>query len=372
VHSRLLRNLEGVIGTTRDPALWARAMCRRASHLARQGQSDEARVAIAEVRSKFADALAPEIVTWLMLAEGILWFSAGQFAKFDDRIRRARGIAVASKYGAARAACAAWLALSAFNDRRYEEMVSLLREAFELAANDDHQALARASLVLADAFHLAGRFDLARPWYERTRQHATSEGDESTLSAMLHNVAAFRASNVKFADALGTYLGEEARRASLEATSAAAYDHAIGTKSFDQLLPHVVEQLFVAEGKYKEAFDELARMDLTGLPARGHATHYADYALCAWRIGERELAQQLLPKALAALDLPVDADDAAYTYCRLASILSESGQADAAAQLQAKAIKEAERYREFQARLETSLVQLNTDLSAKQLQAVPK
>jgi tetratricopeptide (TPR) repeat protein len=363
----LLRDLEAVIDTTQDPALWARSMCRRASHLARQGQTDGAKRDIDAVRLRFSNALAPEVATWLMLAEGILWFSMGQFAKFDDRIRRARGIAVASKYDAARAACAAWLALSTFNDRRYEEMISLLREAFEVAASDDHQARARASLVLADAFHLAGRFDLARPWYERTRQHATSEGDESTLSAMLHNVAAFRASNVKFADALGTYLSEEARRATLEATSAAAYDHAIGTNSFDQLLPHVVEQLFVAEGKYKEAFDELARMDLTGLPARGHATHYADYALCAWKVGQHELAKQLVPKALAALDLPVDADDAAYTYCRLASVLTESGQLDLAAEFQAKAIKEAERYRAFQAHLEASLVQLIANMSAKQI-----
>jgi hypothetical protein len=251
-------------------------------------------------------------------------------------------------------------------------MVSLLREAFELTRPDDHQARARACLVLADAFHLAGRFDLARPWYEQTRQHATAEGDESTLSALLHNVAAFRASNVKFADALGTYLSEEARRASLEATSAAAYDHAIGTKSFDQLIPHVVEQLFVAEGKYKEAFDQLSRMDLAGLPARGHATHYADYALCAWHIGERALAEQLIPKALAALELPIDADDAAYTCCRLASLLSAAGKGQLAAELQNKAIEEAARYRTFQSNLEASLMQMTADLASRRTQANAK
>jgi tetratricopeptide (TPR) repeat protein len=298
-----------------------------------------------------------------MLAEGILWFSTGDFAKFEDRVRRAHGIATASSYLAARATCAAWLALSAFNDRRYSEMVSLLRQALSLAAKSDHQARARASLVLADAFHLAGRFDLARPWYETTRQHATAEGDESTLSAMLHNVAAFRASNVKFADALGTYLAEEARRANLEATSAAAFDHGIGTKSFDQLIPHVVEQLLVAEGKFKQAYDQLAKMDVSRLPMRGHATHYADFALCAWHVGEHALAEQLVPKALAALERPVDADDAAYTYCRLASLRSASGQGALAAELQAKAAKEATRYRAFQAELEGSLVQLTVDLA---------
>jgi hypothetical protein len=60
---------------------------------------------------------------------------------------------------------------------------------------------------------------------------------------MLHNIAAFRASNLKLADALGAQLVNEARHASMEAASAAAYDRAIGTRSFDQFLPHVTAQV---------------------------------------------------------------------------------------------------------------------------------
>ncbi|HEU5295946.1 MAG TPA: hypothetical protein VFU71_14285 [Burkholderiaceae bacterium] len=313
---------------------------------------------IATVRSRFAEALVPEVAIWLMLAEGILSFSTGDFPKFTDRVKRAHAIARAASYAVGRATCAAWLALSTFNDRRYDEMIPFLTEAFSFAAKDDHQALARACLVLAVAFHLSGRFDLARPWYEATRQHALAEGDESTLSAMLFNVASFRASNVKLASALGLHFEEEARRATLEATSAASFDQAIGTKSFAQFFPHLVEQLLVAEGKYKEAFDQLARMDVSGLPAWAHAAHYADYATSAWQLGEHGLAKQLVPKAIAALERPIDPDDAAYACCRLAYLATEAGDAAMAADLRARAHKEVARYREFQAGLADKLLQV--------------
>jgi ATP/maltotriose-dependent transcriptional regulator MalT len=338
-------------------------MCRQASHFARQGETEEAMRSIAAVRSRYGVSLVPEVAVWLMLAEGILSFSSGEFSRFTDRVKRAHGIARASNYRVGRAACAAWLALSSFNDRRYEEMIDFLTEAFQHAAKDDHQARARASLVLADALHLSGKFEHARPWYEATRQHALAEGDEATLSAMLFNVASFRASNVKFASALGDHLEEEARRATLEATSAAAFDHAIGTKSFNQFLPHLVEQLLIVEGKYKEAFEQLESMDLSGLPAWGYAAHYADYATCAWELGKNELVKRLIPEALAALNGPVDPDDAAYACCRLASVVTAAGDAALAATLRARAQEEAAKYRSFQIGLAAKLLEVSSAAS---------
>lgn len=358
MRSRLLQDLDSVIHSTQDAIEWARAMCRQASLLARQGETDEAMQSIGTVRSNFAGGLSPEVAVWLMLAEGILWFGSGDFVRFGDRLKRAYGIAMAANYDPAKATCAAWLALFSMNERRYDEMVAFLREALGLAAKDDHQALGRASLVLADAFHLAGRFDLARPWYEATRQHATAEGDESMLSAMLFNVASFRASNVKFANALGSHLEEEARRAAMEAASAAAYDRAIGTKSFGQFHPHLVEQLLIVEGKYKEALDQLARMDLSGLAKWGHAAHYADFATCAWHLNERALVDQYVPKALAALEDPIDPDDAAYVCCRLAAVLRALGNHALAGELRARASREATRYRDFQKSFAARLLEL--------------
>ena len=96
MRSRLLQDLDSVIHSTQDAIEWARAMCRQASLLARQGETDEAMQSIGTVRSNFAGGLSPEVAVWLMLAEGILWFGSGDFVRFGDRLKRAYGIAMAA------------------------------------------------------------------------------------------------------------------------------------------------------------------------------------------------------------------------------------------------------------------------------------
>jgi hypothetical protein len=216
---------------------------------------------------------------------------------------------------------------------------------------NDHQARARASLVLADGFHFGGRFDLARPWYDRARHHASKEGDESAISAMLHNIAAFRTSNLKLADALGAQLVVEARHASMEAASAAAYDRAIGTKSFDQFIPHVTAQVHMLEKRYEEAHVVLAKIDAAGLPLRVHAVHYADLATCAQHLGRLDQLDRLVQSAESALTLQMDGDDIVYVNCRLASIHSTMGNQALAAQSLARAKAEAASFGSAQSNL---------------------
>lgn len=357
--SKLLRDLDVIINSTSDRVVWARSMCRQASHFARRGETEEAVHSINVVRSKYGNSLEPEVAAWLMLTEGILSYYSGAADLGIGRLQRAHAVAAATANCAARPTCAAWLALYCLNTRRFDEMVVRLQESLQLAAKDDHQARARASLVLADAFHLGGRFDLARPWYDLARLHATKEGDESTISAMLHNVAAFRACNVKLADALGTRLHDEARRATMEATSAAAYDHAVGTRSFAQFVPHVTAQLLVVEKKYEEAWASLSRIDVSGLPNRAHAVHYVDLATCALHLGNQSLLDQMVPLAVKALDAATDADDVVYVCCRLSSIFSAMDNQELADQFQSRASSEIRAYRSAQADLIAKLVALN-------------
>jgi hypothetical protein len=354
--SRLLRELDVTIRTTSDRIVWARTVCRRASALAMQGESDEALKSIDAVRAQFGNALEPTVAAWLMLTEGILIFYSGNPDLGIGRLRSAHAVAVAIGNCAARPTCAAWMALYSLNTRRFDEMAKLLKESLQLASRDDHQARARASLVLADAFHFGGRFDLARPWYDLSRLHASKEGDESTISAILHNVAAFRTANIKLADALGSQLHDEAKHASMEAASAAAYDRAIGTKSFNQFLPHVAAQLLVVEKRYEEAFATLSRIDVNGLPARAHAVHYVDLATCALHLENRPLLDQMIHLSEAALESPMDSDDIVYTCCRLTTIHEELNHKEQAARSHGRANQEMRAFR---------LVQ--TDLVAKLL-----
>jgi hypothetical protein len=260
-----------------------------------------------------------------MLTEGILSLYSGAADMGIARMRAAYAIAAAMEHCTARPTCAAWMALYCLNTRRFDEMSNLLVESLELADANDHQARARASLVLADGFHFGGRFDLGRPWYDRARHHASTEGDESAISAMLHNIAAFRASNLKLADALGAELVEAARHASMEAASAASYDHAIGTRSFDQFIPHITAQVHMLEKRYEEAYVVLSKINVAGLPTRVHAVHYADLATCALHLAKLSQLDQLVQLAENSLTLQMDGDDIVYSNCRLAAIHAAMG-----------------------------------------------
>lgn len=339
-------------------------MCRQASLYARQGETQTAQQSIATVRSEFGNAIEPEVAAWLMVTEGILGFYGGDADSGIGRLRRAHAIAAAIGNSPARPTCAAWLALSCLNARHFDEMVVHLDESLRLADADDHQARARASLVLADAFHFGGRFDLARPWYDRTRYHATKEGDESMISALLHNFAAFRAGNLRLADALGTQLDDEARRATMEAASAAAYDHAIGTRSLAQYIPHVTAQLLVIEKKYREALECLLRIDTAELVGRAHAVHYVDIATCALRLGDRKLLDEMIPLSVRALESSGDPDDVVYASSRLASIYESLGDAELATQARTQAASELQAFRTSQSDLVAVLLRLTRALTS--------
>jgi tetratricopeptide (TPR) repeat protein len=337
-------------------------MCRLGLHFARQGESTLAVEAINTVRGRFEGALGSEVAAWLMLTEGVLHFSEGNRDLSADRLKRSYAVASASGSDT-RSICAAWLAHMSLNARRFDDMVSYLREALTKARPEDHHARSRAALVLADAFHYAGRFDLARPWYESARIHATAEGDEAAVSALLHNVAAFRTANVKLADALGTKLPDEAKRASMEAASAASYDRAIGTRSFGELLPHVNEQLLVVAGKYEEALAQLSAIDVRQLSTRVHAVHYIDHATCALETGDIKLAKTLSESAAIALtNYEMDPDDVAYVCCRLAALYRKADGLGSADVYDHQARTAMERHRELQAEICLKLTGLTDSL----------
>lgn len=343
--SRLVTRLEEEARSSDDPISWARSICRAASHFARQGLTGEATAAIASVRNTFGNQMEPEVAAWLMLAEGIIHFAAGDHAAAKDRIRRADGLAVALAATRARATCAAWLAHIDFNLGLFDSMSSCLDRAFLEANSDDHQALGRASLVVADAYHYAGSFSLARPWYDAARQHATAEGDETMLSAVLHNVAAFRAVNVLLGHALGKCLPEEAHRVKMEATTAAGYDRAVGTRSFESLTDLLAGQLHLVDGDAQSALDRLSKVQSSALPPRLWPVLYADLGWCASALGQHDKALSHLKKALEVAQVEMAHDDAAYAWARLSDVHKARGDAEASREMAQRAAIEMERLR---------------------------
>ncbi|MCG3189456.1 MAG: hypothetical protein LKCHEGNO_01837 [Burkholderiaceae bacterium] len=148
----------------------------------------------------------------------------------------------------------------------------------------------------------------------------------------------------------------------MEATSAAAYDHSVGTSSLAQFIPHVTAQLLVIERRYQEALACLSRIDLGGLGRRSHAVHYVDVATCALNLRESTLLGEVLPKVVSALEDSMDKDDIVYVSCRLAAIYETLGQKAEALEANARAKAEIEAFRRMQSALVDSLLEVTASL----------
>ena len=136
---------------------------------------------------------------------------------------------------------------------RHTEHARHLAQALRLAARDDHATRSRACLVAALAYHHAGRYDLALPWYHATRRHAASEGDDATLSALMHNLAWLRGSHAREASIFGGANADDVRQALMGAESTEHFDAGLGTASLQSLVPMLRAQILVVLGQCEEA-----------------------------------------------------------------------------------------------------------------------
>jgi len=72
--SRLLNSLNSQAQSTKDPIVWAKAICRAASHFARQVEHRKHWVQLKLCGDNSTNELPFEIASWLMLAEGVLHY----------------------------------------------------------------------------------------------------------------------------------------------------------------------------------------------------------------------------------------------------------------------------------------------------------
>jgi tetratricopeptide (TPR) repeat protein len=334
VASRLLAQLASRIAAARDPVEAACLRAQRGIYLARQGKYEHAQATVDAIRSEFGARPDAQVTAWVSLVEALIHFYSQPGPRARDRLQRAQVLSRAMNHPVLVPLCAAWLAHVEFNDNRMQPMLQQVREALQRAQPDHHAALARVSLVVADALHFAGRFDLAKPWYAKVREHALAEGDDAMISAMLHNVAAFRANEVRLADAFGTPIATEVKRALMEAQSTENYDIGIGTASMALLIPLMKAQLLVTDGRCDEAlkiFDDVLEKNSPENLERRKACFYADRAWCHLKLGEPALALSDVERACALDDVPADLDDMASTHARISAVLSGLNQPERAA-----------------------------------------
>ncbi|HYN60674.1 MAG TPA: hypothetical protein VET87_14145 [Rubrivivax sp.] len=330
----MLTQLAARIAAARDPV---EAACLRAQigiYLARQGKHAEAQGIVDAIRGEFGTRPNAEVTAWISLVEAVSHFFSQPGPKALDRLQRAHALSRAINHPLLVPLCAAWLAHVEFNANRMQPMLQYAVEALRQAQPEHHAALARVSLVIADAFHYAGRFDLAKDWYAKVHEHALVDGDDAMISAMLHNVAALRANQVRLADSFHEPQPEEAERALLELESTKNYDLGIGTLSLSLLIPLVRAQLCMVRGRYAEAVvlysATLDRQSTENLERR-EACFFAERAWCSIQLGQTAAAIADVDAACERLETPADADDLASAHARLCAIFELLGHRERAA-----------------------------------------
>jgi tetratricopeptide (TPR) repeat protein len=347
---RLLERLDAIIASNPDSIEGDCARAERACYLARQGKHLQAAAELDALRKRYDARPHPAISTWLSLADGLLSHFTDLSGVARDKMRRAHALSSAARLMPLHALSSAWLAHMDDTRMDFESMLRHLSQALHLAEPDHHAARSRANLVAAQALHLAGRLDLAMPWYQRARMHANAEGDDATISAVMFNMAAIRASNLRQVALTGEGNAMEGVYVLMSAEATSSFDARIGAVSAMPLMPLLRAQIFALQGDpaqalvvYEEHLDSAQGM------SRVHCANLADQAWCRSEVGQLEAARVDALAAEASLGSDTQLDDRAATHSRCAQVFAVLGDTEQAQRHRDLAASSWQNYRATQA-----------------------
>ncbi len=329
--SRLLRRLDASIEASLHPVAADCLRAERAVYLARQGAVVQVDAVLADLRRRYDSQPRFAVSAWINLCEGIASHFCDMGLDAARKVRRAHALAEAAGVLPLRALTAAWSAHMDYLDASFEAMARHLLQALDLATTDQHGARARASLVVAQALHVAGRADLARPWYEATRQHALDDGDDATLGALLHNSAWLRAAELRLSTLLhGRHVDfDDSEHTLMSAESTEHFDRFAGVTSLASLAPILQAQVLAVLDRPREAivlydryFDAACK---DGVSRTIEADLLADRAWCHLAVGEVDAARRYSDAALERIDAASHCVDRMLAHKRLAQVFAALG-----------------------------------------------
>lgn len=323
--SRLQLRLEDGIRNARNQFEADCLRAERAGYLARIGQFDEVRIELAALHERYDPRPNAEISAWLNLVEGLLSYFSAVGSPANDKLKRSLALSSATGLMPLQAVSAAWLSQFDYMRVDVESMASNVRKSLRVATPDHHSARSRASLVAAQALHLAGRPDLALPWYRRTREHAALEGDDATTSALMHNMGWLRMMTLRQNVLSGQKSLDGGDHALMGSESTDQFDLLIGDGSWMELKPILRAQVHSLKGDYCEAL-LLYESNLTEIEFEGtmrlQANLLADKAWCAILSGNQTLAHECAMLALSRIKSDMHTDDRAAAHSRLSQVFA--------------------------------------------------
>jgi tetratricopeptide (TPR) repeat protein len=329
---KLLDRLEHGIAHGRIPNEIPFLRAERAVLLIRMGEFERARKELVALRALPEAQSNAVLNAWLWLGEGLADFFESVEARARDRVLRACALAASAKAPRIRALTAAWCAHLDFRAQDYAAMLTHLSEALTYADAEHHGALGRTCVVVAGAYHFAGREDLAQPWYARARTHAAVEGDGVTLSSIMYNMAALRVCAVRLAEFYGEVAGQldaqAVQRALLGTESSAFLDRSVQAGALSAASAMVRAQALVAHGQHADA---LALYDShwdaamqSGLEA-SEALFQSDRAWCLYQLGRSDAARNVARSAASALMWASEIEERAVAHAILARTFAAIG-----------------------------------------------
>ncbi len=326
--SRLLLRLNAAIAGARDPHTADCAHAERACYLARQGEFAEATRVIAALRKRYEPRPDAAMSAWLNLGEGLVSYFSELGSNAYDKVLRAHALSAAAGLVPLHALAAAWLAQMSFSKHDVEHVALRASESLRLSDTQHHGARARASLVVAQSLHVAGRWDLASPWYTRARVHATAEGDELTISALMHNMVSMRLDNFRQAVLTGRSAAREADLSLVGLDSSENFDLLVGTSTLEPLRPMMRARYLSLQQRSAEAlqiYDQHFAGTVASEVSRMASDVLSDIAWCRLRQGDAQRARSDAIAAEQSLTARTQSDDRAATHSRLANIYRELG-----------------------------------------------
>ncbi len=331
--SRLLNALDARIRKTRNPVESACLRAERAALLARQGQLDAARAQLSALRTQFDTRPHAIVSAWASLAEGLVAYFENLSSSARDKFMRALALSTAFNAAHIRALSAAWLAHLDYVDQRFDAMILNLSVARTEHVASSNDARSRASLVTAQAYHWADRIDLALPWYARARRYASEDGDEATLSALMHNMAWLRAVSARRIAVSDGQRPDSIEQILLGAESTGNFDQRIGATSLSSLVPILRAHVLALLDEHVEAlvlFDEHFEVALEEGLARVQCAVLAEIAWCRMHAGDKDRAMSEALTAEVQIGLCDQPDERAAAHGRLAQLYAFAGEQAAA------------------------------------------
>lgn len=361
---RWLQRLDTAVAQAETPLTRECAKADRAVRLARMGRLQDARFALAGLRSQQQRLRAP-------LLEARIAFLTGMIEHFTSLSAGARALFLQARETAEQAGdrplaalAAAWAAQTLLNASELEDMAAQMRTVLEQASPGDHATWSRLALALCVAFDYAGDLTASQRWATLARQHASQDDDSSMISAVLYNMSSLRASRIAFEDAWGRADLEEAGRALLEIESTGHYDFGAGSSGLGALVPTMRALLLTVLARRDEAI-VLFEHHLAAIREQGHASisgrYLAEWAWCEAGNGHLDRARRMAHRSqqdLDAVDGDTDAHTQAATFARLAQVLERCGRTEEAVVLRGEAAVALEAWRRYQQRMQRVLAEL--------------